>query len=142
MTGTQGGGLLTGVYFHRERASESIPNLSTHSSSRPLPSRRILPLSQRVGDPFIATLSNPASTVVVTLLHILRAILLVILPNLAGSVRSIKKISVANTSVTYQDGPPLATSESGPPMRFTLPALRTDGWFNGEPCREILTNPN
>lgn len=125
--------MLTGVYFRRECESGPVvpefvnafmlTDLYLHAASSPRLKRPVIPS--------IATLSNPESTVIVTLLHILRAIFLIILSNLTGSVRSIKKMSVANTNVTYHDGRALATCESGPPMRFTLPALKTVGWFNG-----------
>lgn len=81
--------------------------------------------------PSIATLVNPASTFLLIVSRILRAILLVILSHLPGSQQAIKKISVANTAVLYHDGRALATCESGPPMRVTLPELETVGWFNG-----------
>ncbi len=81
--------------------------------------------------PSVATLVNPASTLLRVFARVLRTILLVILSNFPGSHQTIKKISVANTAVLYHDGRALATCESGPPMRVTLPELDTVGWFNG-----------
>lgn len=80
--------------------------------------------------PSIATLVNPLTNLVVLLFTIVRTVILVIASRFPGR-RSIKKISVANTSVIYHDGRALATCESGPPLRFTLPGLDTVGWFNG-----------
>ncbi|KAF3356118.1 hypothetical protein VdG1_00233 [Verticillium dahliae VDG1] len=70
-----------------------------------------------------------------SLLHIvfeiLRTVLLVVLSRFRSAGATIKKISVANTSVVFHDGRALATCESGPPLRFTLPSLETVGWFDG-----------
>ena len=85
--------------------------------------------------PSIATLVNPASTVLRVLYSILRSVLLVILSFLAGSRQAIKKISVANTHIVYHNGRALATCESGPPIRVQLPGLETVGWFDGH-CAE------
>ncbi|KAL6712540.1 hypothetical protein ACN47E_000417 [Coniothyrium glycines] len=81
--------------------------------------------------PSIATLVNPASSLFFILWRIVRTVLLVILSYLPGSAHPIKRISVANTSVLYHDGRALATCESGPPIRVTLPELETVGWFDG-----------
>lgn len=82
--------------------------------------------------PSIATLVNPASSLLAILLRIFRTILLVILSQLPGSKQAIKKISVANTGILFHDGRALATCESGPPMRVALPGLETVGWYNGK----------
>lgn len=81
--------------------------------------------------PSITTLVNPLSSLLAILLSILRTIVLVVLSHLPGSQQTIKKISVANTSILYHDGRALATCESGVPMRISLPGLDTVGWFNG-----------
>jgi carotenoid cleavage dioxygenase-like enzyme len=81
--------------------------------------------------PSIATLTNPASSLFWILWRIIRTVFIVILSHLPGSGFTIKRISVANTSVLYHDGRALATCESGPPMRLTLPELETVGWFDG-----------
>ncbi|OJD37350.1 carotenoid oxygenase [Diplodia corticola] len=81
--------------------------------------------------PSIATLVSPLSSLLTILLSILRTVLLVILSHLPGSRQAIKKISVANTAIYYHDGRALATCESGPPIRVSLPDLSTIGWFNG-----------
>ena len=81
--------------------------------------------------PSIATLVNPLSSLTTIIVRILRAVLLVVLSHLPGSAQAIKKISVANTAIIYHDGRALATCESGPPMRVTLPGLETVGWFDG-----------
>lgn len=82
--------------------------------------------------PSIATLVDPLSSLLAIILRIVRTILLVLLSHLPGSQQAIKKISVANTSIIYHDGRALATCESGPPMRVSLPGLETVGWFNGK----------
>ncbi|KAL9606727.1 MAG: hypothetical protein Q9179_000082 [Wetmoreana sp. 5 TL-2023] len=84
--------------------------------------------------PSIATLVNPLSSLLTITLRILRTLFLVLLSHLPGSKQAIKKISVANTAILYHDGRALATCESGPPMRVSLPSLETVGWFNGEKC--------
>ena len=82
--------------------------------------------------PSIATLVNPAATLIRVMCVIFRTIFLVILSRLPGSMQAIKKISVANTGVIFHDGRALATCESGPPMRVALPGLETVGWYNGK----------
>lgn len=82
--------------------------------------------------PSIATLVNPLSSLLRITLCIFRTLFLIILSHFPGSLREIKKISVANTAVLYHDGRALATCESGPPMRIALPSLETIGWFNGK----------
>ena len=81
--------------------------------------------------PSIATLVDPASSLFFILWRILRSVLIVLLSHLPGSRYAIKRISVANTSILYHDGRALATCESGPPMRVTLPGLETVGWYDG-----------
>lgn len=81
--------------------------------------------------PSIATLVNPASSLIHIILSIFRSLFLVILSHLPGSQQAIKKISVANTHIVYHDGRALATCESGPPIRVQLPNLETVGWFDG-----------
>ena len=81
--------------------------------------------------PSIATLTNPASSLFWILWRIIRTVFIVLLSHLPGSQTVIKRISVANTSILYHDGRALATCESGPPMRLTLPELETVGWFDG-----------
>ncbi|KAK5465320.1 hypothetical protein LTS15_001883 [Exophiala xenobiotica] len=82
--------------------------------------------------PSIATLVNPLSSLFNIILLVFRTIFLVILSRLPGSVQAIKKISVANTGILFHDGRALATCESGPPMRVSLPGLETIGWYNGK----------
>lgn len=127
-----GDGMLSGVAFQRGKDGKINPHFvnqyiltDTYLSSVTTPSLR-LPIL-----PSISTLVNPASTLLTIILRIFRTIFLVILSNLPGSVRAIKKISVANTSVLYHDGRALAACESGPPMRILLPSLETVGWYDG-----------
>ncbi|KAG0650249.1 Carotenoid cleavage dioxygenase [Hyphodiscus hymeniophilus] len=140
-----GDGMLSGVAFRRKKDGSIQPAFvnqyiltDAYLSTVSTPSLR-LPIL-----PSIATLVNPASSLLAIILRILRTIFLVILSNLAGSRQAIKKISVANTGILYHDGRALATCESGPPMRVSLPGLETVGWFDGskaegEPIREDIS---
>jgi carotenoid cleavage dioxygenase-like enzyme len=82
--------------------------------------------------PSIATLVDPLSSLLQICWIVFRTIFLVILSRLPGSIQAIKKISVANTGILFHDGRALATCESGPPMRVSLPGLETVGWYNGK----------
>lgn len=126
-----GDGMLSGVAFRRTTSGVQPEFVSQHVltdlylstiSSRAL-RRPILPS--------IATLVNPVSSLLTVLLSILRSIVLVMLSRLPGSLHAIRRISVANTGIFFHDGRALATCESGPPMRVTLPGLETVGWYNG-----------
>ena len=129
-----GDGMLSGVCFTRDWSSPEgvrpefvsqfiLTDLFLSSITTPSLKRPILPS--------IATLANPLSRLLKLCCVILRTIFLVVLSRLPGSERTIKKISVANTSVLYHDGRALATCESGPPIRIQLPSLETVGWYNG-----------
>ena len=140
-----GDGMLSGVAFRRTEEASIRPAFvnqyiltDAYLSSVSTPSLR-LPIL-----PSIATLVNPASSLLTIILRIFRTISLVILSNLAGSQQALKKISVANTGILYHDGRALATCESGPPMRVSLPGLETVGWFDGrtaegEPVQEEIS---
>ena len=140
-----GDGMLSGVAFWRRKDGSIQPEFANqyiltdaYLSTVTTPSLR-LPIL-----PSISTLVNPASSLLTVILRIFRTIFLVILSNLAGSQQRIKKISVANTGILYHDGRALATCESGPPMRVSLPGLETVGWFDGrraegEPIQEEIS---
>jgi len=127
-----GDGMLSGVAFRRRKDGSIQPEfvnqyiLTDAYLSTVTTSSLRLPIL-----PSIATLVNPASSLLTIILRIFRTIFLVILSNLAGSRQRIKKISVANTGILYHDGRALATCESGPPMRVSLPGLETVGWYDG-----------
>ena len=127
-----GDGMLSGVSFRRDSHGRIAPEfvnqyILTDVYLSSISSKHLeTPLL-----PSIATLVNPAASLVTVTLRIFRTILLVILSFLSGSKQAIRKISVANTSVYYHDGRALAGCESGPPMRISLPGLETVGWFNG-----------
>ena len=130
-----GDGMLSGVLFARdgEKGTEIRPHFvnqfiltDVFLASKNAPYLRTPVL------PSIATLVNPASSILKITLCILRALLLVFLSHLPGSHHAIRKISVANTALVYHDGRTLATCESGPPIRVSLPGLETVGWFNGK----------
>lgn len=128
-----GDGMISGVSFTRDEKEGSVrvefvnqfilTDLYLSATSTSALRRPILPS--------IATLVNPVSTLLSICLSIFRAILLVVLSRFPGSQKTIKKISVANTSIIYHDGRALATCESGPPMRVQLPGLETVGWYDG-----------
>ncbi|KEF57985.1 uncharacterized protein A1O9_05908 [Exophiala aquamarina CBS 119918] len=82
--------------------------------------------------PSIATLVNPLASFFKIFIVVFRTILLVILSRLPGSLQALERISVANTGILFHDGRALATCESGPPMRVSLPGLETIGWYNGK----------
>ncbi|KAF2090430.1 carotenoid oxygenase [Saccharata proteae CBS 121410] len=129
-----GDGMLAGVYFRKSKDKDGgvVPefvnqfiqtDLYLASVNSP---RQRLPLL-----PSIATLVNPASGLITIILRILRTVFLVLLSHFPGSKQAIKRISVVNTAILYHDGRALATCESGPPMRVSLPGLETVGWYNG-----------
>ena len=129
-----GDGMLSGVFFPRQEHSAAIQpefvnryvltDVYLSSITTPTLKTPILPS--------ITTLVNPLSSLITIALRILRTLLLVALSHLPGSQQAIKRISVANTAVIYHDGRALATCESGPPMRISLPRLETAGWYNGQ----------
>lgn len=129
-----GDGMLSGVLFRRkgDKGTEIQPefvnqylltDVFRYAESNPNLRRPVLPS--------IATLVSPLTTWLTLLWTVLRTVILVLVSRLPGRP-SIKKISVANTSVLFHDGRALATCESGPPLRFALPSLETIGWFNGQ----------
>ncbi|KAK8176481.1 carotenoid oxygenase [Phyllosticta citribraziliensis] len=138
-----GDGMLSGVLFKRGSTGEVEPEFVAQyiltdvflaTTTNPSLRHPILPS--------IATLVNPASSLIRIISRITRTIFLVVLSFLPGSRQAIKKISVANTAIYYHDGRALATCESGPPMRIALPSLDTVGWFDGnEADGEALEKP-
>ncbi|OLN93227.1 Carotenoid 9,10(9',10')-cleavage dioxygenase 1 [Colletotrichum chlorophyti] len=136
-----GDGMLSGVLFRRagEKQTEIQPEfvnqyLLTDIYCYAKNNKSLL----RPVIPSIATMVNPAISMLDIILDVFRTILLVFLSRLPGSGRSIERISVANTSVLFHNGRALAMCESGPPLRFALPSLETIGWFNG---REAENEP-
>ncbi|CAG5177860.1 uncharacterized protein ALTATR162_LOCUS8414 [Alternaria atra] len=129
-----GDGMLAGVWFSRSQTDPTKPIVNfvnqfiltdVYRTAVENPTLRTPIL------PSIATLVNPASSLLLILWRILRTVLIVFWTHISGSARAIKRISVANTSILYHDGRALATCESGPPMRIALPSLETVGWFDG-----------
>lgn len=139
-----GDGMLAGVSFKRMEDDTIQPEFvnqyiltDAYLSTITTPSLRSPIL------PSIATLVNPASSLIRIMLRVFRTIILVIFSNLPGSQHTFKKLSVANTGFLFHDGRALATCESGPPMRMTLPALDTVGWFDGQKAEgEPFTEKN
>ncbi|KAI9882542.1 MAG: hypothetical protein M1823_005712 [Watsoniomyces obsoletus] len=133
-----GDGMLTGVSFRR------IPGNNDDGPNRVQPefvNQYVLtdlflaaittPSLRRPILPSIATLINPLCSLLMVVGQIFRTVLHVFLSRLWGAQQAIERISVANTAIVYHDGRALATCESGPPMRVTLPELGTVGWFDG-----------
>ena len=127
-----GDGMLSGVFFSLSKDGKVVPEFTNQYVLTDLfLSASTSPQLKTPIMPSIATLVNPASTLLKVMGSILRTVMLVILSHLPGSQQAIKKISVGNTNVIYHDGRALATCESGPPMRVQLPGLETVGWYNG-----------
>lgn len=124
--------MLSGVFFSLDKDGKIRPEFTNQYVLTDLfLSAATTPNLKTPIMPSIATLVNPASTLVQVVGSIFRTIMLVVLSHLPGSQQAIKKISVGNTNVIYHDGRALATCESGPPMRVQLPGLETVGWYNG-----------
>ncbi|KAF2034449.1 carotenoid oxygenase [Setomelanomma holmii] len=129
-----GDGMLSGVWFERSHADpqKAVPNFVNQYILTDVYLASVENSTLRTPIlPSIATLVNPLSTLFVIVWRILRAVLIVLLSHCPGSQTAIKRISVANTSILFHDGRALATCESGPPIRVTLPNLETVGWFDG-----------
>lgn len=127
-----GDGMLSGVFFRKVKGKAVQPEfVNNYVLTDILLASRANPKLRMPILPSITTLINPSSSIFKIAYAICRAILLVLWSYVNGSKWSIKKISVANTGIIYHSGRALATCESGPPMRVTLPELDTVGWFNG-----------
>ncbi|KAH6707410.1 carotenoid cleavage dioxygenase [Verticillium dahliae] len=127
-----GDGMLSGVLFRSCNDGSIVPEFVNQYLETDVYryTKRSKHLTRPVL-PSIASLVNPASSLLHIVFEILRTVLLVVLSRFRSAGATIKKISVANTSVVFHDGRALATCESGPPLRFTLPSLETVGWFDG-----------
>ncbi|EFQ99081.1 carotenoid cleavage dioxygenase 1 [Nannizzia gypsea CBS 118893] len=127
-----GDGMLSGVFFRKLNGKAVQPEfVNNYVLTDILLASRANPRLRWPILPSVATLINPRSSIFRIAYFVCRALLLVIWSCVNGSKWRIKKISVVNTSVIYHDGRALATCESGPPMRVSLPELNTVGWFNG-----------
>ncbi|KAH5735766.1 hypothetical protein HBI18_069760 [Parastagonospora nodorum] len=129
-----GDGMLSGVWF--ERSSSSPQHVVPHFVNQYILTDVYLASVENSSLqtpilPSISTLVNPASRLLYIIWRIMRTVFIVILSHLSRTQTAIKRISVANTSILFHDGRALATCESGPPMRVTLPTLETVGWFDG-----------
>ncbi|KAF2741777.1 carotenoid oxygenase [Sporormia fimetaria CBS 119925] len=140
-----GDGMLTGVHFVRSPSNpgEALPFFTNQYILTDLcifahQNRNLrTPLL-----PSIATLVDPASSLFTILFRLLRAVFLIFVSHLQrpGKIR-VKRNSVANTGIHFHDGRALASCESGPPMRISLPGLETVGWFDGANCEgELQSN--
>jgi hypothetical protein len=82
--------------------------------------------------PSIATFLNPSKTAIEFIRKIWHMLRVITQSQIGGYYSDpIERISVANTSIIHHDGRTLTMCESGPPLRVSLPELRTVGWFNG-----------
>ncbi|KAI1465359.1 carotenoid oxygenase [Daldinia caldariorum] len=137
-----GDGMLTGVLFRRKDENGNIEpefvnqyiltDVYLNAKDNENLKRPLLPS--------IATLLSASMTTIIA--AVVRTLILVLLSRLPGSKRTVKRISVANTSVVYHDGRALATCESGPPMRFHLPSLETIGWYDGRKAENEMSLSN
>jgi carotenoid cleavage dioxygenase-like enzyme len=129
-----GDGMLAGVLFQKPEGNkeEIEPHfVNQYILTDCLVSSITSPTLKSPILPSIATLVNPASSLIWIIWRVVRTLFLVLLSHLPGSKQPIRRISVANTGLFYHDGRTLATCESGPPIRVQLPNLETVGWFNG-----------
>jgi carotenoid cleavage dioxygenase-like enzyme len=129
-----GDGMLSGVWFERSSSDshQVVPHFVNQFILTDVYMSSIESSTLRTPIlPSIATLVNPLSRLFFIIWRIMRTVLIVIISHLSRSHTAIKRISVANTSILFHDGRALATCESGPPMRVTLPTLETVGWFDG-----------
>ncbi|KAE8222209.1 hypothetical protein CF319_g4544 [Tilletia indica] len=136
-------GMLSGVYFKRGEDGLTIaPNFvnrfiltDIHLTTSSRAHRAILPS--------IATLIDPAVSLLSLSLNIMRAVILVFVTWIpfmwTGSLTAwkegggkVKRISVANTSIWWHDRKALAGCESGPPIQIRLPELETSQWWVGQ----------
>lgn len=130
-----GDGMLSGVWFERSKdhAKGVVPHFVNQYILTDVYMASVENNSLRTPIlPSIATLVNPLSGLLLIVWRIVRTVLIVLITHLYRSGTAIKRISVANTSILFHDGRALATCESGPPMRVTLPELETVGWFDGD----------
>jgi carotenoid cleavage dioxygenase-like enzyme len=127
-----GDGMISGVSFTRIESGVQPDFVNQYILTDVFLSTISSPSLKRPVLPSISTLVNPIATLISVTLHVFRTLLLVLLSHLPGSQQAIKRISVANTAVIFHDGRALATCESGPPMRISLPSLETVGWYNGK----------
>lgn len=131
-----GDGMLSGVAFsrHGEGKGPQPEFVNKYVLTDVLLSSMTSPSLETPILPSITTLVNPLSSLIAIMSRIFRTLLLVMLSHLPGSEQAVKRISVANTAIVYHDGRALATCESGPPMRISLPGLETVGWYTGNSC--------
>ncbi|KFH47490.1 Carotenoid 9,10(9',10')-cleavage dioxygenase-like protein [Hapsidospora chrysogenum ATCC 11550] len=132
-----GDGMLSGVYFRRagDKGTEIEPQFVNRYLQTDV--YRYARHSRFLTRPVLPSLTTtlllgggPVVRLVRVLRAVLRTLILAVVSRLPGRP-SIRKMSVANTSVVYHDGRALATGGAGPPLRFLLPGLETVGWFNG-----------
>jgi carotenoid cleavage dioxygenase-like enzyme len=142
-----GDGMLSGVLFRKGKDGLIQPEFVNKYVLTDIYISTVgTPLLRQPIVPSIATLVNPASSMLLLIFRILRTMLLVLLSHLPGSRQAIKRLSPANTALVFHDGRALATSELGPPIRVSLPSLETVGWFDGskvegEPARAEDPDP-
>ncbi|KAB8233906.1 carotenoid oxygenase family protein [Aspergillus alliaceus] len=128
-----GDGMLSGVYF---RSSPGGAHIVAEYSNQYVMTDVLLATMDHptLDEPIplsIATLLDPHVTLGQFLKRLWRMTKVIATSYLEFYSHTIKRISVANTNIVYHDGRALALCESGPPLRVSLPDLRTVGWFNG-----------
>ncbi|KAH6971494.1 carotenoid oxygenase [Ilyonectria sp. MPI-CAGE-AT-0026] len=129
-----GHGMLSAIYFSRQDDNNTLDIQAMYSNQYVLTDIYLAESNSRVRAPILPSLVallSPWSSVFTILRGYFRMIWMVLCSWVGHSLIPIRRISVANVNVVYHDGRFLALCETGPPMRVTLPDLKTVGWFNG-----------
>ncbi|GAA5889309.1 hypothetical protein JCM5296_005863 [Sporobolomyces johnsonii] len=139
-----GDGMLTGVYFDvvPSPAGSNVTPLVIPTFVNRYVLTDVFLASQALGVrapilPSIATLLGSVWTLHIIVASIFRAVFLAFC-SFFFTETPLRHLSVANTSILWHDGRPLASCESGPLVHVTLPELDTVGYWslegdNGEP---------
>ncbi|OHW91783.1 retinal pigment epithelial membrane protein [Colletotrichum incanum] len=138
-----GDGMLSGVLFRRVGEKNTgiqpefvnqylLTDVYCHAKSNKYLRRPVVPS--------IATLVNPAVSMLRIIFEVFRTVFMVMISRLPGFGRPIKKISVANTSVLFHNGRALATCESGPPLRMAEnePIQSSESGFGGTGVKSFM----
>ncbi|KAL4891161.1 9-cis-epoxycarotenoid dioxygenase [Aspergillus ambiguus] len=127
-----GDGMLTGVYFKRTVEPPGVqPVFSNQYVLTDIHCATVHNKSLSPIIPSMTTMVNPKPARFHMLLQLLKTYAIAIASNLRLIACPIKRVGASNTNILYHDGRVLATNEIGPPMRISLPSLKTVGWFTG-----------
>ncbi|CAG8220739.1 unnamed protein product [Penicillium olsonii] len=124
--------MLSGVYFRSLPQGASQPEFVNQFAFTDVYLASVAnPALKESIAPSIATFLNPSKTAIGFIRKIWHMLRVITHSQMGGYPDPIERISVANTSIIHHDGRTLTMCESGPPLRVSLPELRTVGWFNG-----------